>query len=39
MALANKQIIGPNSERMPTPEQEAKKREGKKVERGGYASW
>jgi hypothetical protein len=30
MALANRQILGPKSERMPMPEQEAKKREGKK---------
>lgn len=38
MALANKQLVGPKSERMPTPEQEAKKREGKKAERGGYTN-
>jgi len=38
MALANRQIIGPKSERMPTPEQEAKKREGKKTGRGGYTN-
>ena len=36
MALATKQLIGPKSERMPTPEEEAKKREGKKGRRGGY---
>lgn len=36
LALANKQIVGPKSERMPTPEQEAKKRDGKKAARGGY---
>jgi transposase len=35
IALAEKQIIGPKSERMPTPDEEAKKREPKK-ERGGY---
>jgi transposase len=38
MALATKQIIGPKSERMPTPEEEAKKREGKKGRRGGYTN-
>ena len=38
MALANKQIVGPKSERMPTPEQEAKKREGKTPSSGGYTN-
>jgi len=38
MALANKQIVGPKSERMPTPEQEAKGREGKKPKSGGYTN-
>ncbi len=38
MALANKQIVGPKSERMPTPEQEAKRREGKKTSSGGYTN-
>jgi transposase len=38
MALANKQIIGRKSERMPTPEQEAKKRDGEKPKRGGYTN-
>jgi len=38
MALANKQIVGPKSERMPTPEQEAKKREGQKTKSGGYTN-
>ncbi len=38
MALANRQIVGPKSERMPTPEQEAKKREGKKATSGGYTN-
>lgn len=38
LALATKQIIGPKSERMPTPEQEAKKREGEKPARGGYTN-
>ena len=38
MALATKQIVGPKSERMPTPEEEAKKREGKKGRRGGYTN-
>jgi transposase len=37
LALATKQIIGPKSERMPTPEQEAKKREGQSS-RGGYVN-
>jgi len=36
LALTTKQIIGPKSERMPTPEQEAKKREGKQGPRGGH---
>jgi len=35
LGLANKQIIGPKSERMPTPEEEAKKREGGAGPRGG----
>jgi hypothetical protein len=38
LALATKQIIGPKSERMPTPEQEAKKREGHEPSRGGYTN-
>lgn len=38
MALANRQIVGPKSERMPTPEQEAKKREGQKTKSGGYTN-
>lgn len=38
MALATKQIVGPKSERMPTPEQEAKKREGQKTKSGGYTN-
>ena len=37
MALANKQLLGPKRERMPTPEEEAKKREPKKP-RGGYVN-
>jgi transposase len=37
MALANKQILGPKRERMPTPEEEAKKREPDKP-RGGYVN-
>jgi hypothetical protein len=36
-ALAMKQIVGPKSERMPTPDDEAKKREGTKP-RGGYTN-
>jgi transposase len=38
LALAKKQIVGPKSERMPTPEEEAKKREGHKAARGGYTN-
>jgi len=34
LALTEKKIVGPKSERMPTPEEEAKKREGEPVERG-----
>jgi transposase len=38
LALAMKQIVGPKSERMPTPDEEAKKREGEKAKRGGYTN-
>jgi transposase len=38
LALATKQIVGPKSERMPTPEEEAKKKEGHKPARGGYTN-
>ena len=38
LALATKQIVGPKSERMPTPDEEAKKREGHKPSRGGYTN-
>jgi transposase len=38
LAHATKQIIGPKSERTPTPEEEAKKREGKKPKRGGHTN-
>jgi transposase len=38
LALATKQIIGPKSERMPTPEQEARKKEGHEPSRGGYTN-
>jgi transposase len=38
LALATKQIVGPKSERMPTPEDELKKREGHQAERGGYTN-
>lgn len=38
LALATKQIVGPKSERMPSPEEELKKREGHKPERGGYTN-
>lgn len=38
LALATKQIIGPKSERMPTPEEEAKKKEGHKPSRGGHTN-
>jgi len=37
LALATKQIVGPKSERMPTPEEEAKKREGHRP-RGGHVN-
>lgn len=36
LALATKQIVGPKRERMPTPDEEAKTKEGKKPARGGY---
>ena len=35
LALATKQVVGPKSERMPTPDDEMKKREGKPGKRGG----
>ncbi len=38
LALATKQIVGPKSERMPSPEEELKKREGHTPERGGYTN-
>jgi transposase len=38
LALATKQIIGPKSERLPTPEEEIKKKEGKAKERGGHTN-
>jgi transposase len=38
LALATRQIVGPKSERMPTPEEEAKKREGRKPARGGHTN-
>lgn len=38
LALATRQIIGPKSERMPTPEDEAKKREGHQPARGGHTN-
>jgi len=38
LALATKQVVGPKSERMPTPEEEAKKKEGHKPARGGYTN-
>ena len=38
LALATKQIIGPKTERLPTPEEELKKREGHKPERGGHTN-
>jgi transposase len=38
LALTTKQIIGPKSERMPTPDEEAKKRDGQKRPRGGYTN-
>jgi transposase len=38
LALADKQIIGPKRERMPTPEAEAKARDGQEKKRGGYTN-
>ena len=38
LGLATKQIVGPKSERMPTPEEEAKKREGHVPARGGHVN-
>jgi transposase len=38
LALATKQIVGPKSERMPTPEDEQKKREGHVPARGGHTN-
>ena len=38
LALATKQIIGPKTERLPTPEDEIKKKEGKPKERGGHTN-
>ncbi len=38
LALATKQIVGPKSERMPTPEDEARKREGNEKKRGGHTN-
>lgn len=37
LALATKQIVGPKTERMPTPEDEERRREGKK-KRGGHTN-
>jgi transposase len=36
VAVLKKQILGPKTERMPTPDDEAKKRNGDKPKRGGY---
>jgi transposase len=38
LALATKQIVGPKSERLPTPEDELKKRDDKPPSRGGYTN-
>jgi transposase len=38
LALATKQIVGPKSERMPTPEEEQRKREGNTAKRGGHTN-
>lgn len=38
LGLAHRQIVGPRSERMPTPEQEAKEREGNAPKRGGHTN-
>ncbi len=37
-ALAMKQIVGPKSERMPTPDEEAKKKSGEPRPRGGHVN-
>lgn len=37
-AAAMKQIVGPKSERMPTPDEEAKKKNGEPAVRGGYTN-
>lgn len=37
-ALAKKQIVGPKSERMPTPEEEARKKSGEHKPRGGHVN-
>lgn len=38
LALTNKQLLGPKTERMPTPEAEARKREGKATPQGWYTN-
>jgi transposase len=38
LALATKQVIGPKSERMPTPDEELRKRQEAKSQRGGYTN-
>jgi transposase len=38
LVLKTKQIVGPKSERMPTPEDEEKKREGQVRKRGGHTN-
>ena len=38
LAVATRNIVGPKTERMPTPEEEAKKRSGEKPTRGGHVN-
>ncbi len=38
LALATRQILGPKSERMPTPDEEARKHEGPAPTRGGHTN-
>src|SRR5689334_22557065 len=38
LALATRQIVGPKSERMPTPEDELRRRESQPTQRGGYTN-
>ena len=37
-AIAERKAVGPKSERMPTPDEEARKKSGEKAERGGHVN-